>query len=251
MPITTNDHLLANLRVVLVQTYHPGNIGAAARAMRTMGITALHLINPRDFPAEEASRMAAGASELLKRAQVHDSLQAAVGDCTMVIGASARLRERALPCFEEGDEMGQAAMHAALHGPVALVFGRERFGLTNEELDHCTHQLRLPTDPSYGILNLAQAVQIACYELRNAWRRGNGDRDPERMEEMQGGEPRPSRAQLQYFDELLVELLRPTGFLNQPHAKTQEKLRAIIRRSEPSKRELSMLTGMIKALAGK
>lgn len=241
------DSLLSRLRIILVHTFHPGNIGSSARAMRTMGITDLRLVNPRLFPSEEATQMAAGAVDVIEKAQVHTNLGEAVADCSMVIGASARLRELSLPCFTRGDTMAQEAIAEAADGPIALVFGRERSGLTNDELGYCTHQLRFPTDESYGVLNLSQAVQIACHELRNAWLAL--DSQPQQPAGVR--EKRPQAAQLDYFDRLLTDLLTPTGFLNQPHARTEEKLRAIFRRSDMSSNELSMMIGALKALAGK
>lgn len=239
--------LLSRVRIVLVHTFHAGNIGSSARAMRTMGVTDLRLVNPRDFPSDQATQMAAGATDVIEKAQVHTTLKDAVADCHMVIGASARLRELALPCFEHGGKMAQETMSEAEHGPVALVFGRERSGLTNEELHQCTHQLRFPTDDTYGVLNLSQAVQIACYELRNAWLESNESTSDSTSPKAQ----RPKASQLDYFEQLLVQLLTPTGFLNQPHARTEEKLNAIFRRSDMSSNELSMMTGALKALAGK
>lgn len=242
--------MLDNIRIILVQTYHPGNIGAAARAMKTMGLSDLHLISPRCFPDEEATRMATGASDILDQATVHASLAEAVTDCVCVIGASARLRNMPLPHFDEGDEMAQAAIARAQHGKVALVFGRERFGLTNEELQHCTHQLSLPTNPEHPVLNVSQAVQLCTYELRNAARRAAPEHFPTLSQAHDGhDEPRPPRAQFDHFCTQLEKALEDSNFLNQPHAHTQEKLRNIFQRADLSQRELSMLMGMIKALS--
>ncbi|MGJ8524844.1 tRNA (cytidine/uridine-2'-O-)-methyltransferase TrmJ [Halomonadaceae bacterium LMG 33818] len=240
--------LLSHIRIVLVHTFHPGNIGASARAMRTMGIKDLRLINPRDFPSEEASKMAAGASsDVLDNAKTYSHLSEAIKGCSLVIGASARLRELALPCFDKGESMANAVIkEAATGGDIALVFGRERFGLTNEEIALCTHQLSFPTDPEYGILNLAQAVQIACYDVRTAWQK----MDTTALTQASDGEKHPDVQQLEYFDALLHDRLTKSGFLNQPHARTEERLRALFRRAEPNQRELSILIGMVKALSG-
>lgn len=244
--------MLDNIRIILVQTYHPGNIGATARAMKTMGLSDLHLIAPRSFPDEEATRMATGASDILDRATVHESLEAAVTDCVCVIGASARLRNMPLPHFDEGNDMATEAIARAQHGKVALVFGRERFGLTNEELQHCTHQLSLPTNPEHPVLNVSQAVQLCTYELRNAARRATPDHFPTLSQAHDGhDEPRPPRAQFDHFCAQLEEALQASGFLNQPHAHTQEKLRNIFQRADLSQRELSMLMGMIKTLSNR
>lgn len=244
--------MLDNIRIILVQTYHPGNIGAAARAMKTMGLSDLHLISPRCFPDEEATRMATGASDILDCATVHATLSEAVADCVCVIGASARLRNMPLPHFDEGDEMAKAAITRARHGKVALVFGRERFGLTNEELQHCTHQLSLPTNPEHPVLNVSQAVQLCTYELRNAARRAAPEHFPTLSQAHDShDEPRPPRAQFEHFYTQLEIALRNSNFLNQPHAHTQEKLRNIFQRADLSQRELSMLMGMIKALSNR
>lgn len=239
---------LANLRIVLVQTWHPGNIGAAARAMKTMGLENLVLVNPRCFPDPEAERMAAGAEELLARVRVVSSLEEAVADCAGVVGLSARLRKLTLPQFEEGDEMARELIALAEHAPTALVFGRERSGLTNEEIACCTHQLSLPANPDYPVLNLSQAVQVCAHELYRAWRHRNS-----RPPSAEGYAPRakdlpPSRAQMQHFQDALAEALEEAGFLNQPHAQTLERLQSFYQRAAPSRKELSLLQGALRAL---
>lgn len=244
--------MLDNIRIILVQTYHPGNIGATARAMKTMGLSDLHLIAPRCYPDEEATRMATGASDILDQATVHATLEEAVADCVCVIGASARLRNMPLPHFDEGNDMADEAVARAQHGKVALVFGRERFGLTNDELQHCTHQLSLPTNPEHPVLNVSQAVQLCTYELRNAARRAAPAHFPTLSQSHDGhDEARPARAQFDHFCTQLDSALHTAGFFNQPHAHTQEKLRNIFQRADLSQRELSMLMGMIKALSNR
>ncbi|WP_024951069.1 RNA methyltransferase [Cobetia crustatorum] len=239
--------LLDNLRVVLVQTFHPGNIGATARAILTMGIKDLVLVNPRCFPDEEATRMASGASELLENARVVESLEEAVSDCQLVIGASARLRSLPLPHFDEPREMATQAIDTARDGKVALVFGRERFGLTNEEIACCTHQVSIPTNPAYGILNVSQAVQVLVHECRSAWRLTISDTQ-EQPTARREDDQLPTREQLGYFHEHLGRALRGSGFLNQPHSQTEERLRALFSRAEPTRRELSILRGMLANL---
>ncbi|HET8792140.1 MAG TPA: RNA methyltransferase, partial [Modicisalibacter sp.] len=155
--------MLSNIRIVLVQTFHPGNIGASARAMKTMGLTQLALVNPRCFPDDEATQLAAGADDVIANARVVGSLAEAVDDCLQVIGASARLRNLPLPHFSEPDEMARSLIENAEQGPVALVFGRERFGLTNDEIRCCTHQVSIPANADYGVLNLSQAVQVLSH----------------------------------------------------------------------------------------
>lgn len=244
--------MLSNIRIVLVQTFHPGNIGAAARAMKTMGLTQLTLVNPRAFPDAEATRLSAGATDVLENARVAGSLSEAVDDCVQVIGASARLRHLPLPHFDEPDAMAQSALaslqsvsNSAQRAPVALVFGRERSGLTNDEIRCCTHQVSIPANPDYGILNLSQAVQILAYELHRAWRT---QRDSEFVYQTPTQAPPPTREQFSHFQRHLHDVMHNSGFLTQPHARTEEHLQALFARAEPSRRELSLLRGLLRAL---
>jgi len=237
--------MLSNIRIVLVQTFHPGNIGASARAMKTMGLTDLVLVNPRRFPDPEATRLGAGAEDLVEGARVVDSLAAAVADCVQVVGASARLRSLPLPHFDEPEAMAQEIVEHTAHDPVALVFGRERFGLTNDEIRLCSHQVSIPANPDYGILNLSQAVQVLAYEVFKAWRRrpGSGYRPTLPAEEHQ-----PSREQVGHFQEHLGRVMQRSGFLTQPHARTEAHLQALFARAQPSRRELSLLRGLLASL---
>ncbi|MCE9661990.1 RNA methyltransferase [Halomonas sp. M5N1S17] len=237
--------MLANIRVVLVQTYHPGNIGASARAMKTMGLTDLVLVNPRCFPDTEASRLAAGAEDVIDSARVVTSLKEAVSDCVQVVGASARLRSLPLPHFDEPEAMARELVSHAASDPVALVFGRERFGLTNDEIRCCSHQVSIPANPDYGILNLAQAVQVLAYETLKAWRQRPESqyRQPRPAEERQ-----PTREQLEHFHEHLGRVMRQSGFLTQPHARTETQLQALFARAQPSRKELSLLRGLLRSL---
>lgn len=153
-------------RIVLVNTSHPGNIGAAARAMKTMGLSELYLVAPKSFPNAKATELAAGADDILYHAKVVADLKTALSDCQYVIGTSARRREIPLPELsprEAGIEFTQLSA-----AKIAIVFGRESTGLTNEELLCCHKQLVIPSHPDYSSLNLAQAVQIIAYECRMA-----------------------------------------------------------------------------------
>ena len=156
---------LSNIRVVLVEPRHPGNIGAVARAMKTMGIESLYLVRPDRFPSEEATKRAVSAVDVLNRAVVTEDLQSAILDCKLVIGGSGRSREFPLPALDAREGGLRVVREAAAGHPVAVLFGAERNGLTNESLDACTYQLRIPTNPEFASLNIASAVQLVCYEI--------------------------------------------------------------------------------------
>jgi tRNA (cytidine32/uridine32-2'-O)-methyltransferase len=235
--------MLSNIRIVLVQTFHPGNIGATARAMKTMGLSNLVLINPRAFPDREATRLAAGAQNIIDNARVVDSLTAAVSDCVQVVGASARLRSLPLPHYVEPDAMADDTVFHAKNEPVALVFGRERFGLTNDEIHCCSHQVSIPTNPDYGILNLSQAVQVLAYELRKAWRRAEGH-----GASLPATARLPSREQVDHFYSHLSRVMHRSGFLTQPHARTEAHLQALFARAQPTRKELSLLRGLLASV---
>ena len=165
---------LANLRVVLVDTSHPGNIGAAARAMRAMGLERLSLVRPKHFPSAEATARAAGADALLYHADVCDSLQQALADCAWVVGTTVRNRHLALaPLSPRG--FAAQAVEETRHGQVALVFGREAAGLSNQELDLCQGAASIATNADFSSLNLAAAVQVFAYELQLAFSAGSDE----------------------------------------------------------------------------
>ncbi len=159
--------MLDRIKIVLVGTSHPGNIGAAARAMKTMGLTQLVLVSPQKFPHQHAIEMASGAVDVLENAEVVDSLEMALEDVHLAIGSSARRRELQLPQLSM-DEFAPYVRQQSIDSNIAIVFGRERTGLTNHELSCCDYHVMVNTDPKYSSLNLSQAVQLYCYELRKA-----------------------------------------------------------------------------------
>ena len=158
---------LSRIRIVLVEPTHPGNIGAAARAMKTMGLRRLHLVAPREFPSAVATAFAAGADDLLVAAEVSATLPAAVAGCSLIIGTSARDRRIAWPA-ETPRDCAVRLMNMPPTTEAAVVFGREHAGLTNAEIEHCHMMMRIPTHPDFSSLNLAAAVQVIAYELRVA-----------------------------------------------------------------------------------
>ncbi len=156
-----------SIRIVLVGTTHPGNIGAVARAMKNMGCDDLVLVNPRYFPHEDATARASGASDILEAARVVTKLADALTDCTYVAGASARSRTINWPSMDARDSAERLLLESR-QGKVAAVFGPEKSGLHNDDLDLCHTLLQIPTNPEFSSLNLAMAVQILTYELRMA-----------------------------------------------------------------------------------
>ena len=158
---------LSGIRIVLVNTTHPGNIGGAARAMKNMGLNTLYLVAPRDFPGDEAEARAAGASDVLAAARVCRTVDEALQGCRLVIGTSARSRTISCPVLAPR-LAAEKIVHEAAAGDVALLFGTERTGLTNEELDRCHFLVSIPANPGFSSLNLACAVQVLTYELRLA-----------------------------------------------------------------------------------
>lgn len=162
------DHDLNQVRVVLIDTTHPGNIGAAARAMKNMGLSSLYLVKPREFPSERASDRAVTATDLLEQATVVASLEEAIADCGLVIGTSARERRIPWPVLDPR-ACGERVVTEMAHHPVALLFGREARGMTNDELHRCHFHVHIPTSDAYPSLNLGMAVQVISYEIRQAW----------------------------------------------------------------------------------
>ncbi len=235
---------LSEVRVVLVETSHPGNIGAAARAMKNMGLSRLVLTRPALFPHAEATARASGADDLLYQAQVVDSLDAALAGCGLVVGSTARRRSLSAPELDPR-ACAEGLLDACQHGPVALVFGRERTGLTNEELDRCHFLVRIPTDPAYSSLNLAAAVQVLAYELRMAALNRDEVADPPAP-----GAPPPAPAdELERFYEHLETVLMETGFLNPANPRQlMRRLRRLYNRARPDQNEINILRGILTAV---
>jgi tRNA/rRNA methyltransferase len=237
--MTSKLHLLANLRVVLCQTSHPGNIGAAARAMKTMGLSNLYLVQPKKFPHTEATALATGAADVLDRAVVCETLEEALAGCAFAIGLSARRRDLSHEVMDTR-EAAQQALAVAASQPVALVFGTEMSGLSNAELDRCQLLAMIPANPEFSSLNLAAAVQVMCYELRMAALDG-------RMEPVEFGEPLANNEDLEMLYRHMEETLISIGFLN-PAApgRLMQRLRRLYARARPEKEEVNILRGILK-----
>lgn len=240
-PDCSIESRLERIRLVLINTTHPGNIGAAARAMKVMGLSSLHLVTPKIFPHADATAMASGADNLLQAAVLHDSLDSALSGCSLVLGTSARLRSLPMPMLDARRASEQAVQEVAGHD-VAILFGRERYGLINEEMQRCQYLVNIPSNPEYSSLNLAQAVQIISYELRVAAMGGAGIALPPL-----DWEPVDDR-QMEGLFEHLEQTLLDIRFLNpkQPR-KLMMRLRRLFNRARPDQNEINILRGILKA----
>ena len=229
-----------SIRIVLVGTTHPGNIGAVARAMKNMGLTDLALVNPKVFPHAKATARASGAVDVLKNATVVESLAEAIGDCIYVAGASARSRSLAWPTMEPRE---CAAKFAGLHeqGVVAAVFGPEKSGLSNSDLDHCDTLLTIPTDPDFSSLNLAMSVQVFTYELRMAMAGGTAAHYDDDT-------PLATGDELEHFYGHLEKVLTEIDFLDPDNPRHLiRRLRRMFARAQVDKNEVNILRGILTA----
>jgi tRNA (cytidine32/uridine32-2'-O)-methyltransferase len=231
-----------NVRIVLVNTTHPGNIGGAARAMKNMGFARMVLVEPRMYPHEEALWRAAGAGDVLENAQVVDSLAEAVADCQLVVGTSARGRRIPWPVLDPRASAGRVHAAAAAGEQVAILFGREDRGLTNEELQTCNLHLHIPSDEAYSSLNLAMAVQVVVYELRMLGLAGLLPADP--CDEWDA--PFSTVENMERYYAHLEETLVQIGFLD-PAAPRQlmARLRRLYNRVRLDEMELNILRGIL------
>lgn len=233
--------MLERIRIVLIHTSHPGNIGSVARAMKTMGLADLWLVDPLQYPDPKAQEMASGAVDVLENAQVVATLDEAIADCTLVIGTSARMRAIPWPLYTP-KEMAEKVKQEPPTAQVALLFGREAMGLTNEELQRCHFHINIPANPEYSSLNLAAAVQVMAYELRMAslaqnpnegvwdYRLANAD-------------------EMEKFFRHLEEVLIQIDFLKESAPrKLMTRFRRLYLRTRPDVMEMNMLRGMLTAI---
>jgi tRNA (cytidine32/uridine32-2'-O)-methyltransferase len=236
--------MLDRIRIVLVNTSHPGNIGSAARAMKTMGLKELYLVSPQQFPHDKATELASGAVDILAEATVVETLDEAIADCSLVVGTSARSRKIPWPLLSPRD-MAEKIKQEAPANQIAILFGREQSGLTNEELQRCHFHIQIPANPVYSSLNIAQAVQIIAYELRLA-----SEEDTISSEEW---DYRLANAdEMEKFFVHLQEVLMEIDFLkmNAPR-KLMTRLRRLFFRTRPDVMEMNILRGMLTAVQDK
>ncbi|MEC8103039.1 MAG: RNA methyltransferase [Pseudomonadota bacterium] len=240
--------MLNKLRVVMVNTTHSGNIGAAARAMKNMGLSRLVLVDPIASIDEEAIQRSSRAEDILHKAEIFPTLEEAIAGCGLVVGTSARSRSVPWPLMTPrqcGDRVGQAA---AADNDIALVFGRESRGLTNEELHLCNAHVHIPTDETFSSLNVAQAIQVMAYEMRLALTQTDTDESMQRWG-VDWDYPMATHEQLngmlQHMEQTLVEI----GFLD-PNTPKQlmTRLRRLYQRAAPDRMEVNILRGMLAAV---
>jgi len=233
--------LLNLLRIVLVGTSHPGNIGSTARAMKTMGLSELYLVSPKQFPHEKATALAVGADDILNNAKVCDDLDSALVGCGLVMATSARKRHLSWPFINPRQAAEKALEAAATNQQIALVFGNEQWGLSNDELSRSHYHIQIPVHPEFRSLNLAAAVQVLAYEIRMAAISNNVITAP--------GPQLATADDMARFYEHLEQTLTGIGFLNPSNpGKLMHRLRRLFSRSQVEHEEVHILRGILAAM---
>ena len=233
------------IRIVLVGTQHPGNIGSAARAMKTMGLSRLVLVAPERAPDAESYALAAGADDVLAAATTCETLAEAVADCRLVLGCTARSRRIQLEELEPDAAGIRAVAEAGQGGEIAVVFGRERTGLSNDEYELCHVAVHIPANPDYSSLNLAMAVQVLSYEIRLA-ALSTGDVAVAAASDDEDREPPASHAQMESFFAQLADTLDAIDFhKGRAPESAMRKLRRLFLRAQPDMREVRILRGVL------
>lgn len=255
LPLEGTDTFQDQIRIVLVETSHSGNIGAVARAMKNMGLGNLCLVNPASFPDETSYARSSGASDVLDNARVVSSLDEAISDCVLVMGTSARGRKVPWPVIAPPDAAVKAAEHTSA-GPVALVFGRENHGLSNDELQRCHYHIHIPSNPNYSSLNLAMAVQVVCYEMRMHYLRGleGGEGSPYLKPMTAPGDagwdvpPAPVNDVEGFFGHLEQVLVDIDFHRRENPRQLMTRLRRLFQRARMDQMEINILRGVLTAV---
>ena len=255
------SNLLDQVRIVLVNTSDCRNIGSAARAMKTMGLSQLVLVDPIEMPNGQAQALAAGATDVLANAKVVSTLSEAIDDCGLVVGTSARSRTLPWPMLEPRG-CGEKMIAEAAEYPVALVFGRESSGLTNDELQLCHFHVQIPANPEYSSLNLAMAVQTLSYEVRTSYLLSTDDEHQERSTgngnyigkktlktTSENDELYPVTEDTERFYQHFEKALKETGFITESHpGLVMTKLRRLFNRARPDVKEIKMMRGILASI---
>lgn len=243
--------MLDDIKIVLCYTSHPGNIGAAARAMKTMGLSQLVLVNPKEFPSEEAFARSSGALDILDNATVVETVEEAINDCRLVIGTSSRNRTLPWPLIEPR-EMAQLISEKPQSRPVAILFGRESVGLLNEELQLCHYHVNIPANPDYMSLNLASAVQIISYELRLKSLGSQSTREVSHLEELleqKDSESVATSEQVEGLYQHLEQTMNQTEFYDPENPKLlPTRIRRLFAKSQLNQGEVNILRGFLASI---
>jgi len=260
MSDSKNSNLLDHVRIILVNTSDCRNIGSAARAMKTMGLSQLVLVDPVEMPNGQAQALAAGATDVLANAKVVKTLSEAIEDCGLVIGTSARSRTLPWPMLEPRG-CGEKMVTEASQYPVALVFGRESSGLTNDELQLCHFHVQIPANPNYSSLNLAMAVQTLSYEVRTSYLLSQDEANQERSTgngnyigkkfnaKSDEDELYPVTEETERFYQHFENALKATGFIGDKHpGLVVTKLRRLFNRARPDVKEIKMMRGILASI---
>lgn len=244
-------NLLSNIAIVLVEPTHPGNIGAVARAMKTMGLLDLVLVNPRKFPHYEATKRAAGADSVLTNARVYETLSEAISDRQFILGTSVRDREVSWPTRTPNEMAEHVLDTGEPDTKVAILFGRENSGLSNQELERCDYQIRIPANDEYSSLNLASAVQIIAYELRMKALQcapnnvDDGDAENTTKERERAATQLEKEGHLAHLQDTLEQL----DFIkSRPPTKLMRKLTRLYNKSNLTQEEIQILRGILTAV---
>ena len=232
-----------HVSITLVTTMHPGNIGASARAMKTMGVKQLDLVAPNGFPGAEVTARASGADDILAQVRIFENLAAATSDCGYVLGTSARTRNIRWPLISPEQAARQVLRQAHAGTPVAILFGTERTGLSNADLELCHAVIAIPANPGFSSLNLAAAVQIVCYELRKAaMAKVVTTSTPVSATSAATGE------QMQLFYQQLEQYLRDVGFYHPGKPRLlMRRLKRMFNRIQLDQSEYNLLRGILAA----
>lgn len=243
--------MLDNIRIVLINTHHPGNIGAAARAMKNMGLTRLYLVDPLDFPSFEASQRASSATDVLTNAVVVDTLAEALKGCSLVCGTTARLRSVKWPQVD-ARECGEVLHTESEQHEVALVFGRERSGLTNDELEQCQTLVNIPTAEAYSSLNISQAVQVLSYEILMANQQATPKSVASAVTEIDVKDTVATNDELEGMYDHYVDALTSLKFFGSRNPEhVMRKIRCLYGRARPTKREVQIMRGVLSYAQGR
>lgn len=238
---------LDRVRIVLVRTFHPGNIGSAARSMKTMGLNDLCLVAPKDFPSPEANKMAAGAEDMLESITVVNTLQEALKDCTTIIASTARPRGYDLPELNP-EQAANMLISGAKTKPVALIFGPERMGLHNDDIRLAKYRVTIPANPDYSSLNMASAVQTLSYEIFKQAHANENSLELSSKDLEQTNKDLPSSEDVERLYVHIEKVLKDIKFLRPHQGEALDRIRHLITRAEPDVLEMNILRGILTAV---